>query len=274
MLNNNFWLEVFRNCLTPINVILFPGYKLYQNPASSNLFQMKQASGEKCYKIIAGRKKPCESCQALEVYQNGESQIRKKEFKKMTLEILISPLLVENGTIIGVIESILDMTPLIAYQEDLKRMAITDSLTDTFNRRGITELIKQEIIRSRRFGDFSLLMIDVDNLKIINDTLGHHEGDEVLKNIANIIKERLRITDMVSRFGGDEYVVMLPQTESEGAKKLAEKLRRAVEKNTRATISIGVVQFSPKYSPEKLLQTVDRALYNAKKRKNKVVTVV
>lgn len=273
MLDDNFWFDVFRNCLTPINVILFPGYKLYQNPASSNLFQSKRIRGGKCYKIIAGKEKPCEFCQALEVYQNGKSQTRRKKFKGMTLEILISPL-VKNGAIIGAIESILNMTPVIEYQEDLKRMAITDSLTDTLNRRGITELIEQEIIRSRRFGDFSLLMIDVDNLKIINDTLGHHEGDEVLKKIANIIKERLRVTDIVSRFGGDEYVAMLPQTELEGAKKLAEKLRRAVEKNTRATISIGVIQFSLKYSSEKLLQTVDRALYNAKKRKNKVVTIV
>ncbi len=273
MLDSNFWFDVFRNCLTPINVILFPGYKLYQNPASSNLFQTKQTAGGKCYVIIAGRKKPCESCQALEVYQNGESQIRRKEFKGMILEISISPL-TKDGINIGVIESILDMTPLITYQEDLKRMAITDSLTDTLNRRGITELIEQEIIRSRRFGNFSLLMIDVDNLKIINDTLGHHEGDEVLKKIASIIKEKLRITDIASRFGGDEYVAMLPQTELEGAKKIAEKLRRAVEKNTKATISIGVIQFTPKYNSEKLLQTVDRALYNAKRRKNKVATIV
>lgn len=273
MSGDNFWFEVFENCPSVINVILLPEYVLYQNKASLKLFQLEEKTDKKfCYEVISGRDTPCESCQAMEIYQNGESKVRKVEFKGKTLEIFISPL-VKDGLHVGVVESILDMTPLIEYQEDLKRMSVTDSLTDTLNRRGITELIEQEIIRSQRFGDFSLLMIDVDNLKIINDTFGHHEGDDVLKKIANIFRERLRITDILSRFGGDEYVVLLPQTKLEGAIKIAEKLRKAVKEYTKTTVSIGVMQFSSKYNLEKLLQITDKAPYNAKKYKNKVVTI-
>jgi len=169
--------------------------------------------------------------------------------------------------------------------EELKKLTITDSLTGLLNRRYLYERLKDELGRSRRHGhSFSLLMLDLDGFKQCNDTLGHPAGDRTLKTIADILLNVMRSIDIVARCGGDEFMVILPETDEPLAIDIAERLRSKIEKMRGAggeaaapahcalTTSIGLVSY-PRHGDtgELLLQNVDKALYRAKnKGKNRV----
>ncbi len=165
---------------------------------------------------------------------------------------------------------------------DTKMLALTDGLTGLLNHRAFHDRIKQEFERYRRYGTcLSLIVADFDDLKHFNDTYGHPVGDEVLRKIGDILRETSRETDVLARYGGDEFVILLPQTNSKNAKNMAERIRVKVEKfiftihdlQLRSTMSIGVatVPDGDINSPSDLLEFADRALYEAKRSgKNRV----
>jgi diguanylate cyclase (GGDEF)-like protein len=158
----------------------------------------------------------------------------------------------------------------------LRELSITDALTGLFNRRYFEERFYEELQRSDRHNlSFSLLMLDIDDFKLFNDTEGHLSGDDVLKRIANIAKDSLRVIDVISRFGGEEFAVIMPQTESEEAFLVAERIRKSIKEqltNSWAafpketiTVSIGIATFpSDGMNRRELIQNTDRALYKAK----------
>jgi diguanylate cyclase (GGDEF)-like protein len=148
-------------------------------------------------------------------------------------------------------------------------------LTNLANRKQLDGLLNDEIPRARRHGrELSLLMLDIDHFKNINDTHGHPEGDRVLRQLASIMIKTARDTDTVARLGGDEFVVVLPDSDWVGAKTFAERLRlRVTEANfgppgraIPVTISVGfaVAESKDELEPDKLLLAADRALYEAK----------
>jgi diguanylate cyclase (GGDEF)-like protein len=160
-----------------------------------------------------------------------------------------------------------------AYREEAER----DFLTGIYNRRLAMRLLEKEIRRTRRTrSPLSLLLIDVDNFKAFNDTCGHLAGDDVLRVLARIVTHAARSTDVVGRFGGEEFMVVLPDTPVENAVVLAERLRADVEKFGREhvtqwrgrppTISIGVCAVSPRDDSEAAIGRCDRALYESKHR--------
>lgn len=153
------------------------------------------------------------------------------------------------------------------YRE-LEYLSVTDPLTNLWNYRCFINSVDEEIQRFNRFANtFSLLMIDVDNFKTYNDTYGHLEGDSFLKALGHIFISHLRILDKVCRYGGDEFVVLLPNTNIKQAAIAAEKLRMAVERyefKRPMTISIGIAQYHKSLSRFELIMRVDRALYQAK----------
>ncbi|AAC06416.1 GGDEF domain-containing protein [Aquifex aeolicus] len=162
-----------------------------------------------------------------------------------------------------------------------ERMALTDPLTGLYNRRVFTEMAEKELAKAKRYGyNFSILMIDIDNFKKINDTYGHDVGDLVLKKISEILKRNVRGADLVARFGGEEFIVMLSNTNLNGAVKKAEQLRRMIEQTPielpngeklRVTVSIGVSTYRGHESLEELIKEADQALYEAKRKgKNRV----
>ncbi len=161
------------------------------------------------------------------------------------------------------------------YQE-VEELSITDSLTSAATRRHCLERFDEELKRSaNRKIDLSFLMIDVDHFKSVNDQYGHLVGDQILKNIARIIKENIREIDIVGRFGGEEFCVVLPETGHEGAHFAAERIRTAIEKaeikaydaSLHATVSIGIAVFPANgKKSEELIDKADWALYRAKKR--------
>jgi len=161
--------------------------------------------------------------------------------------------------------------------------SITDKLTGVYNRTILYEIFEKEISRAMRYDfSFSIIIFDIDDFKLINDTYGHLIGDYVLKEIANIINNNIRKEDYVIRFGGEEFLVMLPQIDKKSAQRVAEKILMLIcnkdfvveGKNIRITISGGVSEFDKSYinSAELMLKSADKALYKAKEMgKNRVI---
>ena len=157
----------------------------------------------------------------------------------------------------------------------LTELSTTDSLTKVNNRRHFLELARKEMERSERLGlMLSLVMFDVDHFKEINDQHGHQAGDEVLVAICRKVNETLREYDIFGRYGGDEFTILLPQTDLTHAHRVGERLEAGVQtlkvgalKGTKLTISVGVSSRSPSNKDlEALLRKSDQALYEAKKR--------
>lgn len=163
------------------------------------------------------------------------------------------------------------------FVEEVETTAITDSLTGLYNHREFQKRLMEEMERGKRYGkDFSLLMLDIDHFKVINDTHGHPVGDAVLKEAAKIIKKSVRNVDLPARYGGEEFTVILPETNGEQAKKVAERIRRAIDQSSFAipdghpvhmSISVGIASFPlDADSREGFITAADEALYFAKER--------
>ncbi|NOX75833.1 MAG: diguanylate cyclase [Gammaproteobacteria bacterium] len=174
--------------------------------------------------------------------------------------------------------------------DEFRLLSITDPLTGLFNRRHFDALMKTELNMSSRHGDpNSILLIDIDYFKAINDTYGHYVGDTVLKALTRALKKNLRHTDAICRLGGEEFAVLCKRADPDGARELAEKLRKIVEITPMApetddelmiTISIGVASVArntknnTKTTPEQLYKDVDAALYYSKNHGRNRVTHV
>ncbi|MFQ5808720.1 MAG: diguanylate cyclase [Armatimonadota bacterium] len=159
--------------------------------------------------------------------------------------------------------------------QETRELAIRDSLTDLYNRRHLLDTLEREVARHRRYGtDLSLIIIDVDDFKQINDTRGHPAGDAVLQMLARTLAESLRDVDIVARLGGDEFAVLLPNTGLDGALHVARRLRRLVLEaeapGTAAGLKVSVSQGASEASPgnaddaSDLLAEADTAMYEAK----------
>ena len=163
---------------------------------------------------------------------------------------------------------------LIDNQEKLtdkiKRLSEEDYLTKLHNRRKIHEILDNEISRSKRYNSsFSIILLDIDNFKITNDTFGHNAGDQLLVQISDVIRETIRESDIASRWGGEEFLVFCPHTNVDGAFSLAEKLRNNIESKEfqdvgYKTSSFGVTQIAHADTVQSLIQRADEALYSAK----------
>lgn len=161
------------------------------------------------------------------------------------------------------------------YTEKLAELANHDALTGVHNRHYFNQELEKEIAKSRRYKiDLSLCIIDIDHFKRVNDTYGHPIGDQVLKSLATICKTVLRDVDIVVRFGGEEFIVILPSTPIEGALLTAERIRKAIEEHNfnydevalNCTVSVGVASHDNKdWNDKDLIKAADIALYEAKK---------
>lgn len=184
----------------------------------------------------------------------------------------------ENGKPIytrGIFRNITDRKRL---EEELRVAAITDKLTNIYNRSKLEDLLQQEIERAKRYKNpLSIVMFDIDYFKKINDLHGHQAGDYVLKTVAKVVKENIRVTDHFGRWGGEEFIILLPETSLENAKSMAEKIRTLIESYSfqyinNLTISCGVAEFIEEDTVDRLIKVVDDSLYLAKRQgRNKTV---
>jgi diguanylate cyclase (GGDEF)-like protein len=149
-----------------------------------------------------------------------------------------------------------------------------------YNRGKLDTELSEELARADRYKrPFTILLLDIDYFKLINDNHGHQVGDEVLKDIASIIRNQIRTTDTAGRWGGEEFLILCPETSLEGGKALAEKIRKAIEAHQYTidggiTTSLGVTEYNDRDSMETLVKRADKALYEAKETgRNRTVAV-
>jgi diguanylate cyclase (GGDEF)-like protein len=184
-------------------------------------------------------------------------------------------------------------TLALETSKDMKRIFtlqyenVTDHLIGIRNRRYLDRKIAEEILRARRYGmELSMLLLDIDHFKSVNDTHGHQIGDRVLKSLGQLLVEKVRDTDLVARYGGEEMAILCPQTTVSAAFDLAERMRQAIETSVMVpadeygnkqeitiTVSIGVAEFDQQVTDSQgLIKRADEALYKAKETgRNRVV---
>ncbi|MFO7735445.1 MAG: PAS domain S-box protein [bacterium] len=173
----------------------------------------------------------------------------------------------DSGLVFAVARDIHDRKKM---EKELLRLSITDSLTGLYNRKKMYSEMEKETERYKRYGHvFSIIMFDVDHFKKVNDNYGHDTGDKVLISISEKTEQLLRKTDMIARWGGEEFMVLLRDTALEGAVELAERMRKSIrdidiENLPGVTVSLGVVSRESGGKLEDLLKKVDNAMYRAK----------
>jgi diguanylate cyclase (GGDEF)-like protein len=205
-------------------------------------------------------------------------------FEHMQQSCTVCPLREGDGTkVTHICITVQDVTDVAAYERILVEMNHRDALTGTYNRRYFTCRLKEEFERHRRYRrPMSMLMIDIDHFKRVNDSCGHPCGDHVLKSVCGTIQSALRRVDILARFGGEEFCCILPETPFDHSMVLAERIRALVESSScvhdgkivRVTVSIGVPgPAGPSDTHETLLKNADDALYRAKEAgRNRVVS--
>lgn len=207
----------------------------------------------------------------------------------MRQDCTLIPVKEEDGAVNHVCITLLDVTDTSIYQNMMKdavrrldEASNRDGLTGIYNRRYLEQALSREFGRVKRYeGTLSLIMIDLDHFKRVNDQRGHLAGDEVIRRAAETLSHGVRDTDTLGRYGGEEFVVLLPQTKIDGALILAERLRSLIaaapimfnDDPIAVTISVGVAEMNTDItSHEQLLQHADEALYESKKNGRNRVT--
>ena len=208
------------------------------------------------------------------VAKNGGQTARQKAIQRGAYFYLVQPL--SDSTLDLVLRNGVERARLLAENESLKDKVIFDDQTEAYNRRYMEMCLDEEIERSSRYDHpFSILFLDLDHLKEINDRYGHIYGSKVLRSVATLLRGRLRKSDKIFRFGGDEFVVTLPETESQQALVVVQRLSGAlkrhripVRRGVRAiiTASFGLATYPiDGSSPEELIRQADRLMYQAKR---------
>jgi len=253
---------------------------LMANPAARELFRFggEEVEGGDFNKLFADPGLPRKL--AAETGEKGfvrdfEARLYGQESPVMDCLLTVRAKLSAAGEVVGYEGIIRDVTPFKRMEEELRRLATIDSLTGVNNRRNYLELTQMEIRRAQRYrNQLSLIMLDIDHFKKINDTYGHSAGDLVLTELGSICRQEMRESDIIGRLGGEEFAITLTQSGQEEALALAERLRAVVSQRSvkieegefRFTASFGVAWMSPGEEDLKpLLDRADRALYEAKK---------
>jgi diguanylate cyclase (GGDEF)-like protein/PAS domain S-box-containing protein len=205
----------------------------------------------------------------------------KARFDYMQQSCTMGPIRDEDKQVRYIFLSVSDVTEVVNYEEQLLEMNRKDALTGIFNRRFFAQKLQEEFVRGRRHNrPLSLIMIDIDHFKQVNDQYGHQVGDEALKAFSARVLNRIRKTDLLARYGGEEFACLLPETSGESALILAKDLCRIVagenwlcrDVSLQMTISIGIAEGRPEMADsEALLKKADDALYEAKAGRNRAI---
>lgn len=244
------------------------------NPSVRTILPMleKAAPGERLARVLRDEPDAARILSGREGTDRLELQVgREKRF----FEVHMFPLF-RDGVRLGSAAILADITAQVELLSELQHSAETDSLTGVANRRSFLAALDRECARATRYGQsFSVALVDVDRFKHVNDTLGHAAGDSVLLIVADRIMGCIRASDLLSRYGGDEFALLLPQTGRSGAHDLGERVCHAVagslidgicDEAITVSLSIGLATLEPGQEPDwgLLLQHADKALYEAK----------
>lgn len=216
--------------------------------------------------------------------RNREVYLRHKDGHRVPVTVRVAPMVNEQGVIVGGVEIFTDNTPAaVAFERlaELERMAYLDSLTGLANRRYAEITLDARLEELQRYGwRFGVIFIDIDNFKTVNDQYGHAAGDEVLKTVAKTLQNSVRSFDIVSRWGGEEYVAVIANIECEELVVTANRCRALVEHSSipaaprvNITISLGATLALPEDTVGTLMQRADGLMYQSKKAGRNCVTV-
>ena len=210
---------------------------------------------------------------------NGILTNKTKDGKLFTEQKTISQLKDKDGNINFYVSVGNDITEVLKKSDEYKELAYKDSLTQIANRLQFDTVIKRKLLFKNSSRDtFSVILIDIDDFKYVNDTYGHDKGDLVLKNLSKIIAAELRHNDLFARWGGEEFVILIDDS-MQNSQKIAQKVRIAIEKKltvevTNITISLGITQLRKDDTYDTLFKRVDSALYKSKQSGKNRVTVI
>ena len=254
------------------------------NKAMANCLNkpMAEIIGHTCCEFVHGTSEVIERCPFLRMRETHARETLIFPLADRWFSIAADPMLDEDGNLIGAVHIMSDITEYKRAEEALRKLSITDNLTNLYNSRHFYNQLHAEIERAVRYNHpLSLLLLDVDNFKNYNDTYGHLKGDKVLAKMGEIIVMCLRKTDSAYRYGGEEFTVILPETDGRGALKVAERIRGgfetqgfspAFDQAVYLTVSIGVAQYQPEEEFSSFIQRADMAMYLAKRKgKNQVI---
>jgi len=221
----------------------------------------------------------------------GEMEYLCKDGSTYWCDVIAQPILAEDGSLVELLGVSRDISQHKHYENELKqakaatdalnraleaaneklnRLATTDTLTGLWNRRYFEERVAYEISMANRYGQpLSLLLFDIDHFKAVNDTYGHLAGDRVLSELSQIVRAKIRTTDLACRWGGEEFMILMPNTDAPEAMIVAEKLRMNFERLEidgvgTTTSSFGVATYRKNESHDQWINRIDGALYEAK----------
>lgn len=199
--------------------------------------------GQKCYQAFQGRETPCQSCPSLQSLERLEGCLEEVpllqgEELKGWLEVYAYPLRDSEGQVKGVVEFVRDITARKQAEERVKYLSFHDSLTGLYNRAYLEEEMKR--LDTERQLPISVIMADLNGLKLINDTYGHHQGDEMLRQAAALLRGSCRQEDLLARWGGDEFVILLPQTASREATAICHRITASCQEANQQDVPLSI----------------------------------
>jgi diguanylate cyclase (GGDEF)-like protein/PAS domain S-box-containing protein len=201
---------------------------------------------------------------------SGEIWDRRRDGELFPAEETITAVTDRHGRATHYVAILRDVTERKRLEAKLEELATHDRLTGILNRGRLGELLEHELAKSERFGDsLSVILLDIDHFKRINDRLGHAAGDAVLRELTRRLEAGLRRCDRVGRWGGEEFLVLLPRTDGSGASRVAEHIRQTVAgagfaAGEPVTVSLGVATYRPGENATTLVERADQAVYRAK----------
>ncbi len=255
--------------------------------------------GMKCHEVLAERDSMCDGCVVGKTLDSADPCAKDKlvtlrDGTEIWMEIYTYPILDEDGKVSHVIEYTRDITERKKTEDEKRRLidklehlSKTDGLTGMINRRALTDSLAYEVDRARRYhSELAIILCDIDNFKEINDTYGHDTGDRALQTLSSTLKTILRNSDIAGRYGGDEFMLILPETTVRGAESLAEKLLFAVretelrlpdDRRIRLSMSIGIAGLETDHMDENIdffVKRADDAMYVSKQGGKDRVSIV
>ena len=243
-----------------------------------------------CFRLSHKRDTPCtglnEPCPIHEVMLSGKPvSVRHKHYdhngQLLYIDVRATPLFDSTGQrVMQIVESHRDVTETVQMEKQLQHMATTDRLTQVFNRLKFDDELKHQIEWAQKTHNaLGLIMFDLDHFKAVNDTFGHDTGDEVLKDTVSLVKQHIRKSDTLARWGGEEFMIITPLTEALELKSISESLRSKVEglkhrEVGRVTASFGGSVLKPNDTIATLIKRVDAALYQSKQSGRNCCTII
>ncbi len=246
-------------------------------------------AGTTCFRLSHKRDTPCKGthdpCPIEEIRETGQAySVIHKHFSNdgnvIYAEVRATPVFDENGQVSQIIESHRDITHHVEMQNQLKQLAETDRLTNIYNRMKFDDALDEQIRWARETNNpLSLIMFDIDHFKKVNDTFGHDIGDEVLKQTVSIVQRHIRKSDILARWGGEEFMIITPLADADVSRNIAENLRMWISDHSftavgRVTASFGTTALATTDTAETLIKRVDAALYTSKQNGRNQTTLI